>query len=177
MTRITALLPGALLACAAGCGSSDVESLQGGWAGEIICLGETSELSLGLLVEQGKIRGSGQIRTKGSNADYEVKGEQKTARRLLECMDPLCQQDSDCGTFLDKNAEGGKSVCRQNLCTPCYEYQDQAQVVIQLRDANVLIPDPELELFRFGTNRLEGTIRGFCPDEDKQPPQVKLTKD
>jgi hypothetical protein len=167
----------ALLACASGCGSSEVESLQGGWAGQIICLGETSDLSLGLLVEQGRIRGSGQIRTKGSNADYTVSGDQKTTKRLLECQDPLCASDTECSSRLDKNGEGGKSVCRQSLCTPCYEYQDQPQVLITLRDANVAIPDPELELWRFGTNRMEGTIRGFCPDEDKQPPQVKLTKD
>lgn len=166
-----------LLGAGSGCGSSDLESLQGGWTGQILCLGETSDLSLGLLVEQGKIRGSGQIRTKGSNADYTVTGEQKTVVRLLECQDPLCASDSECATRLDKVGDSGKSVCRQNLCTPCYENQPQPQVAIILRDANVAIPDPELELWRYGTNRLEGTVRGFCPDEDKQPPQVKLTKD
>jgi hypothetical protein len=177
MTQITRPLAICLLAYASGCGSSEIESLQGGWSGQILCLGETSDLSLGILVEQGAIRGNGQIRTKGSNADFSLHGEQKTVKRLLECQDPLCEGESDCSSRLDKNGEGGKSTCRQNLCTPCYEYRDQPQVAIVLRDANVTIPDPELELWRFGTNRLEGTIRGFCPDEDKQPPQVKLEKD
>jgi hypothetical protein len=176
----TKLLCGwAALPCAvaiAGCGSEGVESLQGAWSGSIACLTETSELSLGLLVEGGKIRGSGQIRTKGSNADYEASGAQTEVERLVECMDPTCATDSDCAGKLDKNGASGKSRCAAPLCAPCYEKQKWPQVTIALRDNNVAIPDPTLVLLRYGVARMEGTIKSFCPDEAQQAPMVKVEK-
>jgi hypothetical protein len=166
-----------VLSASLGCSSSGVESLQGGWTGQIVCLGDTSQVSLGLFTDQTRIWGSAQIRTKGSNSDYTVDGSQSDVDRLLECQNSTCTQNADCASKLDGRGASSKSTCQNGLCDPCYESQVWPQVTLVLRDNNVQIPDPALELWRYGEGRLEGTITKYCPDEALQTPQVKLNKE
>jgi hypothetical protein len=164
-----------LLLC--GCESSTLQGVEGRWAGQIICLGQTSDLTLGLTVEKSLILGSAQIRTKNSNSDFQSRGEQVDLERILECKDPSCTTDEDCASKLDSKGEAPMSQCTNYECAPCYDKEIWPQVQISLKDENVQIPDPVLKLWRFGDQRMEGTIERFCPDETLQTPKVKVNKE
>jgi hypothetical protein len=193
----------ALFICGAallGCGAEG-GSVEGRWTGQIVCLGDTGDLTLGLNLGEStaqKVRslyGTAQIRIKDSNAFYDVKGElDLEVARLLECKNPTCQVKADCAESLDnrdskgascdptqdpsdpRGCQTGKSDCVEGLCTPCYTREQWSQVVITLRSTNVQLPTPTLELWRYGDTRMEGTIKLFCPDESIQRPQVLLSK-
>lgn len=173
--RLLPLLVAPLLA-ASGCGESEVEGLHGAWGGQIQCAGEVSEISLSIVLEGSKIRGSSQIRTKGSNMNYSIMGGQTNAERLVECLDALCDTDPDCKGKYDFKGATGSSRCDEGLCTPCYEKRSQEKVTISLVDENVGLPDPLLELWRYADSRLEGTIQNFCSDQ-LQDHQVVLVRD
>jgi hypothetical protein len=183
-----------LIACGAlvlssGCGTGG-GWLEGRWTGKIVCLGETSDLTMGFFTA-GSLSGSSQIRTKGSNADYSVFGDSCKAaqgetaadgggcqkQRLLECADSSCNVPSDCSARLDTAGKSGKSSCTNGICDPCFENQLWVQVRLQLRSADVQMPAPVFELWRYGDRRLEGTVKTFCVDEALQTPQVLLSKD
>lgn len=177
-TRWGAISAISALAVLAACGSSGTESLQGTWSGSIFCLGDTSDLTLGLFAESDEVWGTAQIRTKGSNADYKVEGGARQADRLVECHDPICTSDADCADRLDAKGQGGRIKCNltSSMCTPCYQNESWWRVGLTLRDANVQIPDPVLDLWRFGVQSMEGTVKSFCPDEAQQTPKVQLVK-
>jgi hypothetical protein len=178
MRAFIAAVPCLLALAGSGCDDAGGGApLTGGWIGTITCLGDTHDLSLGLLVDGSKLYGNGQTRTKGTNTNYDITGSQATVDRLLACVDsPMCSGDAECAGYLDQQGLKGKSRCSQGLCSPCYELKPQAQVLITLRDNNPGIPDPELELWRYGEKLMEGTIRKFCPDEDRRTPEVKVSK-
>jgi hypothetical protein len=178
---------GPLVIATAGCGTSGLEGLQGSWAGQIICCvepsgvppscrGDTSEIALGLLVERDQIYGDSQIRTKGSNSNFQVTGSQSTVGRLVDCADtPTCGQDADCYSVLDLNGQTASSRCQQGFCSPCFERAQQPLVLITLRHQTPGLQFPELELWRFGDSLMEGTIKGYCPS-DEPSPRVSVTK-
>ncbi len=162
----------------AGCGSSAIEDLQGHWAGLIKCFGNESELSLSILVQGTTIAGNGQIRTNQSNQNYTLTGSQNTVPRLAECAStPVCTSNADCLEALDKDGKQGNSRCNQGLCDPCFERNDQREVLLTLHHENVQIPFPELDLWRYGQIRMTGTIDKFCPDPNRPTPNsVELDK-
>jgi hypothetical protein len=162
--------------CLWACESSSLEGIAGRWVGKITCLGQTSDLSLSLTVENELLYGSAQIRTKDSNSDYSARGGQSETDRFMDCKESECLTTEDCSLKLNQQGEPGKSQCQNGLCTPCFENQTWSLVTLTLKDNNVQIPDPELSLWRFGNDRLEGTIKKYCPDEAIQTPQVKITK-
>ena len=161
----------------AGCGSTDVGDPQGPWAGTITCFTGQSDLAIGLTVANDSINGSGQIRDNSSNINYTAIGTQSVVDRLSECAStPLCAGTPDCAKALDKDGQAGHSVCLQGLCSPCFERSQQRQVTITLQHQNPTIPYPRLELWRFGTSLMEGTIKLFCADEDRLTPKVTVSK-
>lgn len=178
---------GLLAVAGAACGGGNIKDLQGSWAGQIVCCvapagvppscqGDTSEISLGLLVDDGKIYGDTQIRTKGSNTNFEIAGSQSTVERLVDCPDtPACGGDGDCAAVLDQNGKTGASRCLQGFCSPCFEPTQQPLVRLTLRRDSWGRQFPELELWRYGDALMEGTINGYCPNLDPRP-LVSVTK-
>ena len=142
-----------------------------------MCLNETSDLTMSITVLESKIRGSAQIRTKNSDSEYTIDGEQVEIPRLVECKDALCDGPQDCQAKLNSQGESGKSKCIEGQCAPCFEKEKWNQIKVTFRDENVQIPDPLLELWRYGDQRMEGTVKSFCADEAFQLPQVKVDKD
>jgi hypothetical protein len=185
--RLALAFSGLLAATSAGCSGSSIEDLQGSWAGQIVCCaapsgvppscqGDTSEISLGLLVGDGKIHGDSQIRTKGSNTNFEIAGSQSTVDRLVDCPDtPTCGGDSDCAAVLDQTGKAGASRCLQGFCSPCFTHTQQPLVRLTLRRESWGRQFPELELWRYGDALMEGTINGYCPNLDPRP-LVSVTK-
>jgi len=175
---------GAVVCSLWGCGGAGA-SIEGRWTGKIFCLGDSGDLTLGLTLggdlgdNLRNLYGKAQIRIKDSNADYDLKGElDLEVLRLLECKNSSCESDTDCADRLDEKGNAGKSKCAvaEGVCIPCYDQERWSQVRVTLRSSNVQLPTPGLELWRYGDNRLEGTIKLFCPDENIQIPQVKLSK-
>lgn len=160
-----------------GCEESDVEGLKGRWSGKIICDGQTSDLSMSLRVEGELVYGDVQIVTKNSKSDYEGRGGQNEEMRLTECNNNLCDGDEDCTGAYDKEGALGNSHCNNGLCDPCFESDLWQHVSLTLKDENIQIADPLLELWRYSDTRMEGTIHKYCPDEKLLTPQVLLTRD
>jgi hypothetical protein len=189
MKAIMTLIACGALVLSLGC-STGGGWLEGRWTGKIVCLGETSDLTMGFNTA-GSLSGASQIRTKGSNADYTVHGGNCRAdqgetpaegggcnkQRLLECTDDICSLPSDCSARLDQAGKPGNSSCVNGICVPCYENQPWVQLRLELRSTNVQLPAPIFERWRYGDRRLEGTVKTFCVDEALQTPQVMLSKE
>ena len=160
------------------CEEDQVAGLKGRWSGKITCAGEqTSDLKLSLKVEEELVLGDAQIFTKNSKSDYEARGGHKDATRLTECNNNSCQFDADCNEAFDKEGALGNSRCNEGLCDPCFESNTWQQVTLTLKDENVQLPDPILELWRYSDIRMEGTIKKYCTDEELFTPQVQLTRE
>ncbi len=115
-------LPALLLAA---CSGSSIADLQGGWSGTVTCFGDTSEISLGILIESEHIGGSGQIRTKGSNADFALDGGQVETTRVAACNDPFCDADDECAAKLRTVGVPGTCVAEaKKVCKPCFQSND-----------------------------------------------------
>ena len=50
-------------------------------------------------------------------------------------------------------------------------------VNLEFTDEHVLVPDPELKLWRFGPEFLKGSLYNYCPDDQAWFPVVELRKD
>jgi hypothetical protein len=170
-------LTGLMVIGVVSCGNSSLKGVEGRWAGQIVCQGEFSDLTLSLTVEDTLIYGPAQIRTKSSNSNYTARGSQNDTPRLVDCPDNTCQGNEDCSKWLDSLGEPDRSRCADNVCTPCFTKENWALITLTLKDDNVQIPDPTLELWRYSDQRLEGTIKKYCPNEAVQNPQVTLTKE
>lgn len=164
----------AVAACAGGCGSASSEALRGRWNGTIVCAGDTSDITLSLQPDGKRFIGTGTTRTKGSNATWDLRGEQREEQREEECADDRCTTDKEC---VGRGPGGGNARCDVSRCTPCREKKPWTRILIKLVDDNVQLPDPELDLEREGDLKLVGTVRAFCPDEQVQTPRVSLRKE
>lgn len=178
-----------------GCAESSLESLQGRWDGEIRCAKDTSTISISFEISD-SIGGNAYIRTLGVTKEWRLRGRQISCLRYARCPDDSCTTQSECksrhvSTPLDAISYGEKecpaeaepglgqsSFCNpQGICQPCLQAQSYARLLLPLTDDNEQIPDPTLDVARAGETRLEGTIRGFCPDELLSDPKVVLTKE
>ncbi len=159
------------------CAESDVAGLKGRWSGTILCDSQTSDLTMSLHVEEDLVYGDVQIITKESKSDFEARGGQQDQMRLTECNNSTCDFDEECEDAFDKDGALGISRCNNGLCDPCFESNQWQQVTLTLKDENVQLSDPILELWRFSDTRLEGTIKKYCPNEELLTPQVHLTRD
>lgn len=181
----------------AGCTESSIESLHGRWDGRIVCRGgQVSTISIGFDIDGDSIRGTAITRTAGVNKEWEIKGRQIRCKRWISCLDDSCNDDSDCQSKHEgvpaapsfgeaqcpaeaPEGESAQSSCSSfGQCTPCTEEQAYARLVVTLMDGNDQITDPELNVARAGSTRLDGTITAFCADESLLgAPQVELDKD
>lgn len=155
---------------ATACDKSSVETLGGRWVGEIVCAGGPNDFSMVLDVFGEVVSGNGFTRTNESDAVWEVKGTQRDEEREVRCLDDTCVDDQDCVK------RGGTACSDRGQCLNCKQKRIVEVVDLTLSDDNVQITDPVLELERAGTDLMEGTIRSFCPDEDRQKPTVSLNK-
>lgn len=185
-----------VLVLGAGCEESSVASLQGRWDGEIRCAKDTSTISISFEINGESIGGNAYTRTLGVTKEWRLSGRRIGCVRYARCPDDSCSSQAECKTkhistpidditYGDEECPaeaepglGESSFCNpQGICQPCLEPRGYSRLLLPLADDNEQIPDPMLDVARAGEIRLEGTIRGFCPDEFLAEPQVVLTKE
>lgn len=189
----------ALLLFGSGCQDSELKGMEGRWTGTIYCFNGSSELSMFFTLEGSTLVGTAQIRYKDNNKDWEARGSAGGS-----CEDDTCRTDRDCPLgFNTGDASAGdlrKCVLNQKCkdkcvkgdtllpgcdpcenCTPCQVCDACSTgwlpIKVVLSDEDVLIPDPQLKLWRIGTSFLKGSVFDYCPDEQSLHPVVELHKD
>jgi hypothetical protein len=181
----------------AACQESKLQGLEGRWDGTVICVGGTVQVTMSLSVEGNSLSGSAQTRYKDNNKQWDVKGKGATT-----CQEDSCHSDRDCPLgFDDGDAQAGElrkcalnPVCAQRCqtgdaggnCDPCANckpcqlclncQESWLPVLLTYADEDVLIPDPELKLWRFGDFFLKGSIVDYCPDGQTLHAEVELRK-
>jgi hypothetical protein len=187
----------------AGC-PSDLAGLEGRWQGSIICYEGTSDLTLGLEIEGDNVVGTAQIRAKENNTAWTVSGaavqscEEDVCRTDKDCPSSSgeprrCGADQK-GTPLYNPAcieqmkkRNPKCVAPSDSCNPCVgclyclkcSKCEPGWMPVQLtfEDKAVILPDPQVKLWRYTEQTLRGTIERYCADSTMLRPEVALHKD
>jgi hypothetical protein len=196
METITARASFIVFLLLAGCEESVLEGMAGRWAGTVFCFSGEGELTMHLTIEGSKLVGTGQTRFKGNNKSWKATGSAATS-----CIEDTCRSYRDCPFGYDTGdfRAGDLRKCIINptcaakcksgdpKCDPCQECkpcqicdrcrEDWLPVNLLFEDDHVLVPDPELKLWRFGSAFIKGSIYDFCPDAKALWPVVELHKD
>ena len=192
-----------LSAQATGCVDSDLEGLEGRWQGTIYCYEGESDLTLGLQIEGDKLVGTAQIRAKENNTSWTVSGkatkscEQDTCRTDKDCPSSSGEPRT-CGGAVSSAEANYNPVCIEQMkqrnktctvttCDPCQDclyclrcsdcQQGWLPLQITLSDQAVIMPDPQLKLWRYSEITLRGTIEQYCTNSTTIRPEVALHRD
>jgi len=164
------VLAGLLALPVMACEETAVETIRGRWNGEVECASETRDITLALDVNADRISGAAFTRTRDTEKEWSVTGEQQQVEKEIRCRDDSCADTPEC-------VSKGGNRCVEGVCEGCVQQTMVFEVTITLRDEDVQIPDPTLTLQRLGESSMEGSISAFCPEDSATPPRVSLLKD
>jgi hypothetical protein len=162
------LVMGATLAVS--CSDGDIDSLRGSWTGRILCSNSQHDITLRVEVFDNRLSGEGVTRSSGLDKTWSMRGDVAQQDQEQACTNDTCTSNQQC---IDK---GGTACDELGRCLNCTETIEVSRVSLTLEDDDVQLVNPTLSLTRLGSERMEGAIESFCPDDGQGAPTVQLTK-